>query len=184
METADADATVATQKNNEQMAAVIARLKELGIADADIQTSGFNLYLTREPIDGKDSAQLTDMYRVHNSVHVKVRALSTLGSVLSEAVSAGANFAGGVQFTIDKPEALISQARTKAMEAAKAKAGELAALAGTTLGPALRINEDSGGVPIYTRAALDAKGAGASVPIEAGQTELTVSVTVTYSLGQ
>jgi hypothetical protein len=68
------------------------------------------------------------------------------------------------------------------MADAQAKAGQLAELAGVSLGKPVAISESSaGGVPPVFFDAARAEPA-AETPIEPGQLQITVSVQVTYAI--
>ncbi len=162
----------AWQQVAEKMQAVVSKLKELGITDKDFQT--VQVSANMEERSGAPPALL-----VVNLVRVKVRNLSQLGSILDVAVAAGANRIDSLFFTIDDPEALLQQARDKAMADAKAKAEQLARAAGVKLGKAIRI-EESGVVPIPKGAF--GLGGGADTSVSPGETEIRASVNITYAI--
>jgi uncharacterized protein YggE len=88
----------------------------------------------------------------------------------------------GLTFAVSEPEPVLTRARAAAMAAARAKAEELAAAEGARVGKVLTIDEGGGaGPPVYAKAARMAMVAD-SAPIEAGEHELDVSVTVSYRL--
>ena len=90
----------------------------------------------------------------------------------------------GVSFTIDDPEGLREQARRQAVQKAKAQAEQMADAAGEKLGKLLSISESTpGAIPYQTRAIAPLNtGADASTPIEAGELEVTVTVSVLYAI--
>ena len=108
----------ALDANNKTMAEVLKALKDGGIADRDLQTSGFMLnpqYTYPTNTDGSSRAPELIGYQVTNGVSVRVRDLAKLGEVIDKSVSLGVNQGGGVQFTNDKPEAVITEARKAAV---------------------------------------------------------------------
>ena len=76
--TEDTTAAEAVAMNNSQAQAVINALKELGIAEADIQTTNFSIY----PYEkwGSDNQSLGIYYSVDNTVYVTLRDVDSLGS--------------------------------------------------------------------------------------------------------
>jgi len=174
---ADASVVVAQQQAASQLNAVIARLKELGVAPRDIQTSGYNIW--RE----EKTEQTAARFVVSNTVQVVVRNVASSGKLLDGAVQAGANSVQGISFGIEDRTALESAARQKAMASADAKAQELAKLGGVQLGKAIYIVEgDTGGGPVPLMGAPAADMAREVTQIEPGQLSVQISVTVKYEI--
>ncbi len=172
----------ALDQNSDQMRKVVAALKEKGIDPKDIQTTDFSVHPRYQ--HNKDGAPPVIVgYRVVNSVRIMVRDITKLGAILDKVVGMGANEIGGIEFSIDKPEALQDEARRRAMAAALAKAKLYAEAAGAKVGKVLTITEDvvtQPPRPVFARAALESKGA--DVPIEAGQHMVQAQVHVTWEL--
>ena len=123
---------------------------------------------------------------VDNTVYVTVRNLDTLGSLLDDAVSAGANSINSIQFDVaDKTQAL-KDARAKAVENAKAQAKELADVSGVSLGSIQSISfNESSPVPMYSAGKGGGGGAVAAdstVPVQPGQLSVSVSVNMVYEI--
>jgi uncharacterized protein YggE len=173
VETVNASVEEASAANKTQTDAVLAALKEMGIKEEDIQTSGYSVYAERFGTEGP----LPDnevQYRVSNTVTVIVRDLTTLGQVLDTAITAGANNIYGVEFLLDDPTVARSAARKIAVGNAQATAEELATLAGVKVGKLLSISEvigATGGVYSnqFTQYATGMNKAAAETPIEPGQ---------------
>jgi uncharacterized protein YggE len=174
-----ASAREALTRNNEAMSKVIAALKAKGIAAKDIQTSTFNVSpVIRYGKEGEPS-KITG-YRVGNQVVVLVRDLASLGDVLDDMISAGANETQGLSFEVSNADTLKDKAREDAMDKALRRAKLLAAAAGAQVGEVMRIIEETtsnGPVP-YTARFAKAE----SVPIERGTSTLEARVTVTWAL--
>ncbi|HLE02096.1 MAG TPA: SIMPL domain-containing protein, partial [Dehalococcoidia bacterium] len=90
----------------------------------------------------------------------------------------------GIAFAIDDPTALRAQAREKAMAEAKAKAEQLARLAGVTLGRPTAISEGVVARPIRfeERGLAPAVGGDIETPIAPGEMEVAVNVQVLYAI--
>jgi len=183
VETSDESVQKAVDDNAAKMTDIIAALKDLGIADKDIQTSNFSVWAEREPqrleVEGAEGPVT---YRVNNQVSVKVRDLGLLGDVLDQVVAAGANNIYGIGFSVDDPSDLQAEARANAVEDARARAESLAELNGVQVGDVLSISEViTGAGPVYERAAA-AVPYGAGAPIEPGELEVQMSVQITYAM--
>lgn len=167
---------------NNAMNAVVQALESKGVADQDIATISFSI----TPVMNYQSNTVIG-YQVNNLVTAKVRKISDTGSIIDAASAAGGNFirVNGVSFTVDNPAPYLSQARAKAMADASAKASQLASLSGAKLGGPTYISESTSSYVPYPIV----YSAGASVPAQApttsispGQTQISVSVQVVYSI--
>ena len=172
----------ALAKNTDAMKKVIAELKAKGVEPKDIQTTQFNV----EPVyvypqEGKPP-NITG-YRVTNAVGVRVRKLDSLGDVLDQLVTVGANQMNGISFEVSKAETLKDDARKEAMANALRRAKLFASAGGAELGEIVQISEDvtyAGPQPVmFGRAkAMSAE----AVPVERGSQMLEARVTATWKL--
>jgi uncharacterized protein YggE len=186
VETTGASAQEAVNANKQQMSTLLEKLKALGVADKDIQTSNYSIYTERPqpamPAEGGAAGSEGVIYHVSNQVNVTIRDTSKLGDVLDQAVSAGANTIYGVNFEVSDPSQLEAAAREKAIADAKARAESLAQLSGVNLGEVLTVSEVIGTPgPIVERAVVG-MGGGGGTPIQPGETQVNVSVQVTYAI--
>lgn len=181
VETHNADVSQALADNNVQAQAVVDALKALGVAAEDIQTSNFSIYSMQ---DYNDVGQAYTKYVVTNNVYITVRDLSNLGTLLSTVVASGANTINSISFDVSDKTAAQSAARQKAMENATALANELASIGGVRLGEIQTLSY-SEYYPTYYASGMGGGGASApnaSVPIQVGQFEVSVTVNVTYGI--
>jgi uncharacterized protein YggE len=166
-----------------QLAAILSTLKDLGIAESDIQTSSYSIYYEREPFppvmrEGAAPEQAGG-YRVSSTLRVTIRDIDAVGEVLDAVVEAGANQVYGVQFTVSDDKEWQSKARELAVADAKARAQELAGLSDVELGQVLSLSEVVGGAPALVPAmALERSGGG----IAPGELELSTQVQVTFAI--
>jgi uncharacterized protein YggE len=179
----------ALDENNKAMNDVLAALKSGGIAERDLQTSGFSIqpqYNYPQPVDGQQQQPQLIGYQTINSVTVRLRDLAKLGAVIDQSVSLGINQGGDIQFTNDKPDAVIDEARKNAVASAVKKAKTLSEAAGVKLGRILEINENVPRAmpqPVY-RATMMKEASDAAVPVQSGENNYNVSVTVTFAIEQ
>lgn len=173
----------AQKETTEKMNAIVAKIKELGVAAEDIKTVDYSIY---PQYDWVDERQVERGFRVTQAVEVKVRDLTKIADTLSAVGALGANQVGGVTFTIDDPEELRQQARLKGLEAAQRKAQALADAAGVKLGRVVGFSENEGYVPTPMYYAKDSAqglgGASASPSIQSGSQDVVVDVSVTYEI--
>ena len=169
---------------NQAMEAVIAAMKEAGIAARDLQTAGLQInprYEAKKHADGSQTSEIA-AYQVANTLSVRVRDIAAVGAVLDQAVTLGVNQGGGILFGNEDPASALTQARTAAVKDAIAKAGTLAAAAGVELGPIVEISEQAYNprpMPYMARAEM----ASGAAPVEAGENSYRVQVNVTFGIG-
>lgn len=123
---------------NARASKVLAALRELGIAEGDVDAPSVAIH----PQYDYSKGQKLVGYRVVRQMTAKVRALDTLGPVLDGIVKAGANEGHGTQMTASDPSAAEHAALEAAVAAARAKAEVVARAAGVTLGAVQRVEED------------------------------------------
>ena len=182
------DTTVASAQTRaaEAMDAVMAALRDGGVAAKDIQTRYFNIYrVTRW--DRETEEEVVTGYRVSNMVSAKVRKVDQVGAIIDAAVRAGGDLTrvDGVAFSVDEPAPYLEEAREEAMADAKARAEQLAALAGVKLGRPTSISETGAysPTPIYApRVQFEMAEAAVGTSISAGETEISLTVQVIYAI--
>lgn len=180
------DATVAAARDRAStaMQAIHDAATANGVAEKDIRTTSFNIYPQYRY--SEDKGQEITGYQVTNLVSITVRNIDDVSAVLDAAVAAGGNDVrvDNVLFTVEDPEQFLNDARTKALENARAHADELAAAAGVSVGTPIAIVEAGGSVqppqPMFAEAAADNRGG--STPVSPGEQKLTVSVFVVYAI--
>ena len=110
----------ATAANSKQMSALIATLKQNGVADRDVQTSRLSIQPVRASGRGMD-APITG-FQTTNQVTVMLRDVDKLSGVLDKLITAGANTINGIDFTVTKPQEALDRLRAEAVEDARRKA--------------------------------------------------------------
>jgi uncharacterized protein YggE len=157
---------------NRRSSSVLARLRELGVAEGDLNAPDVAIH---PEYDYRKGQRLTG-YRVVRQLTAKVRDLDRLGEVLDGLVAAGANEVQGAQMSASDPSAAEHEALRMAISAARAKAEALADAGGVTLGALMRVEEDAmHGPPVPRMRMLAAAGAVADAPTEVAAGDLTVS---------
>jgi uncharacterized protein len=160
---------------NARTSAVLARLRELGVADADLQAPDVEIH---PEYDYRRDAQKLVGYRVSRSVTACVRALDTLDGVLDAVADAGANELHGARMAASDPSAAEHAALASAVAAARARADAIATAAEVTLGGVIRVEETERMEFPQPRGRMVAMAESADVPTEVAAGELTVSRSV------
>jgi hypothetical protein len=182
VQTRNADVQRAVAENNRIASAIMDAARQVGVADADMQTAYFSVYPQSEY---DQFGVLTDevTYFVDNNLSVRLRDVSRLSELLQNAVDAGATNIYGVSFAIADTSAAEAEARAEAMADAQARATQIAGDAGLTLGEPITI---STGItlpqPYFYGAAAYGMGGGGGPPVSTGTNTVTVNVTVSYAV--
>jgi uncharacterized protein YggE len=179
------DVQTALQDANEAAEAVVAALREQGIAEEDIRTTEFSVRPRRAREPGPAGDQAVEGYVVRNLVEATIRDVDTAGSVLGAVVEAGGDAARveHVRFALEDDATQVEEAREAAFEDARAKAEQYAELAERSLGALVSVTEvgvpggPSPPVPVPEEAAR-----GGAVPIEPGRQEVDVRIQATWEL--
>ena len=178
----DANLTEAQAAATSSMTAVIDALKAAGVEEKDIQTTNYSVSVLQE-YDTNGLPARVSGYQVNNQVNVMVRDLDKLGTVLDEAVKAGANSIYGVSFIVSDSSAAATQARAAAIADATKKAREIADATGMTLGRIVTVTETYGPPPMpYAFGKAESMDMAAAVPIQTGGSIVTVDVQMTFEL--
>jgi uncharacterized protein YggE len=162
---------------NKSAKAVQGALLKQGVQSKDLQTSGMSIqpnYTSKGQPSG---------YRVDESITASLRDLTKAGATLSAAVAAGGNAlrVDGVSVALEDTDALVSGARTAAVDDARAKAEQYAKAAGRTLGGVRSISEVvQQPTPQYLDNRFAAAVPASAVPIQPGSQDVAVNVTVVY----
>jgi uncharacterized protein len=163
---------------NADMGRLLAALHREGIAAQDIQTSAVSI--------NQDTVCCTRVsgYTTTNALTVTVHHLANVGPVISAAVtSVGDDITlNGVTLGLSSNSHQLSAARVAAMADARVHAAQWAAETGRTLGPILAVSEVVGSGSSGSACTSGCGGGGAGPPIEAGQTTVSVSITVVFKL--
>jgi uncharacterized protein len=169
-----ATANAALAASSQSVARVIAALKRVGVAQADIQTADVSL----SPRTNDNGDQVVG-YTAANTVTGTIRKIGDTGDVVDAAVGAGANQVSGPNLLASDQDAAYRNALEGAVADARAKAETLASASSSTLGKITAIVEGGGATPMPLAAAAK----DSSVPIEPGTQKIEATVSVTFALG-
>ena len=162
------------------MTDIIAALKALGIADADIKTTNLSLY----PQYGSGSTPKIVGYQISEQIQVTVRDLDKAGDVVDTATAKGATDVNGIAFEVADPVKAQNDARAAAVAAARASAAAMATAGKVSLGAVISITDSTPPSPIFYGygASKAAPSADTATPVQPGTQDLSAMVTVVFEI--
>ena len=173
--------------------AIMSALKSVGIDEKDITTSDYSVYpkyvygrAVCGPTYCPPSTEKLDGYTARHTVTVKVRKTDDAGKALSAAGDNGATDISGVNFTLDDPDSVMTEARSEAIKDANTKAKALAKDLGVRIVRVVSYEDNSNNRPgpYYNTVSAQSveKDAGAGVSVPVGENKNEVNVVVTYEI--
>lgn len=181
--TRSATASGAIQEAATRMARVRDALKRAGIADRDIQTS--NISLNPQYSYVKDQPPKLNGYSASNQLNVRFHDIANTGKILDALVAEGANQINGPNLTIERPEAALDEARTKAVASGRARAELYARSLGLRVVRVVSVSESGGFAPpppMPPMVMMAARGERDQTAIDPGEQKLQVNVSMTFEL--
>lgn len=167
-------------------------LKENGVEEKDIKTTGYNAYPQYQYTTCTGAVCVSDQkligYEVSQTVSVTVRDTAKAGDLLSGVGKTGISNISGLSFKVDDQEKFKNEARVMAIEKAKEQAEVLADGLGVKLKGVVSFSEDSS--PYYDRYGMggdmmlgkEAAMSSVSPQIPSGEQKITSRVYVTYEI--
>ncbi|HVM38182.1 MAG TPA: SIMPL domain-containing protein [Sphingomicrobium sp.] len=176
-------ASAAIQENAQRMERVRAALRAAGIAERDIQTS--NISLNPEYRYAENQPPQLVGYTASNQVSVRFRDIRNTGRILDALVAQGANQINGPSLTIERPEAALDEARTRAIAAGRARAELYARALGMRVVRLLSVSESGGYSAPLPQMEIMVTGSRMAAPdtkIDPGEQRLQVTVGMSFEL--
>ena len=165
---------------------VSTKLKELGVKDTDVKssTNSYDRFIGYAPTNQSNTSSLQLAYTI--TLASKATAQKVQDYFLT--LNPKGQISPQATFSEAKRKDLEAQARSKAIEDAKAKGQKTAAEVGAKLGKVITVTDEgssSGGCGLEglcAGAMLKATDAAVSIPVQSGQNDFTASVQVEYVL--
>jgi uncharacterized protein YggE len=180
VETQATTASQATSENAAAMSNVISTLVTAGISNNSIQTTSYTLNPIYSNSINQSAPPTIVGYDAVNAIQVTLSNLGSVGKILDQAISAGANQVQGVTFTLSSTSmaTLQKQALQLALQDADSQAKNTASTLGVTIvGP-------TSVTPGYQFQPVNYRGFSAApqtvTPIQTGTLQVTATVQVTY----
>ena len=176
---ADASVSVAQEKVNTTMQAIIDSLTALGIDQNKMSTNNYSVFPT---YDYSQEPAAVSGYQVNNMLTVQVSEFALISQVIDRAVQAGANQVHGLHFDTSRRSELYREALQSAIGAAREKAALMAFATGKQLGN-LRSVTEGDPMSYFTNVwdtRIEAQSAGS--PILGGEMDVSARVTLVFEL--
>jgi uncharacterized protein len=168
-------ASAAQSDLNAKASRLIARIKALGVADGDLNTTGYWI----GPVYAPGGETITS-FRATEQLQLKWHNVDSVGKALDAIVQEGGATNIYVTFTLNDPKPAQAEARTLAIADAKSKASAMASAAGVRVGQVLQISDMSTNTRVPYPFAASAASAPTQVPV--GQIDVQVSVEVDFAI--
>lgn len=174
----------AQRLNADAMAAVLDKIKALGVPAEAIQTTNYTL---QPQYDYQNGRQNLRGYLARNQVEVRVDTLSKLGEIMASAVGTGATNISGVRLDLKDRDAAEGEALRLAVRDARRRADAAASGAGVRVQQILRIDEQHDTdvvrpMPMAMPMVRSDMSPPPPVPVENGEIEIRARVTLTVRI--
>lgn len=180
---ADAQSKVA-----ERIAKILAAAKALGVADRDIQSSGYSIQPQYSYGRGGDQPQTPTIvgYQATQMVSITFRKVDEAGKALDALVRNEGATNASLTFALEDMKPAQAEARRRAIEDAKSKAEAMARTAGVRVGKVVSITDQSVSLPYrdakFGLGAAPAQQAAPDTQVPVGDLEIVVSVQVQFAI--
>lgn len=168
---------------NTWVAALKKILKESGVADVDVQTTGIYLNPEYNYVDG---TQKPNGFSATHSLSVKIRKLSDANTLLDKVTEIVNVQIQSVTYDLDKKDPIYTEARKLAIEKARAKADEMAKVSWVKIKKVQSLSEGSQNsnypLPYQNAKVMSEWVADSTTSLSPWQLEYTVNVSATYEL--
>jgi hypothetical protein len=181
VETDAASAGAAARANAERMSELMATIRNMGIAERDVQTARLSLN-PQYVYEANQPPRLTG-YQASNQITVTLVELANLPRLVDAVAARGATNVGEISFTLANPVAAENSARLVAIKALQDKAALYAQATGLRVNRLVNLAE---GVELQSTAPMTmaAKRAPAQTPISPGRIVVRVEVSGLFELSR
>ncbi|MFE4195519.1 SIMPL domain-containing protein [Paenarthrobacter sp. NPDC056912] len=164
--------------------AVAASLRAAGVTDVDLRTSGLNLRADLVWVEGQ--GQKVTAYVATTNLHVGIRSHADAPAAIAAAVASGGDDIriNGIEQGFADASLVTSQAQEGAWQDALTRAEQYASLASARLGAVVSISQQPVHSAPIPMGGLVRAYAAEALPIEAGESSVSASVTVEWELLQ
>lgn len=178
-------AAIAMKILTDKFNGVLTAVKSQGVKADDIKTTNLSI----NPVyDWSNGRQTLKGFEASENIEIKIRDLNKVGDILAQSAVQGANQAGNLQFTIDDPEKLQTEAQKNAITDAQDKAKELTKSLGVSLGRVKTFSSTASSPDVYRSfsntvpMAAGGLDAAKAPEVPTGTQEITANVTIVYEL--
>lgn len=178
----------ASREARDAARAVIATIKDLGIAEQDMTTEADVRETFTETRDtaGKLIDRKPKGFKARITLSVRVKDITRVGPLVSRLVAAGANTVSGIEFSLSREKEVKAEVEVEALRRAREEAASIAEAAGVKLGRVLSIRLDpppdgAADMPMRVQATGPTT---ASLAIEPGVQMISSLVEITWELAR
>ncbi len=185
IDVSDADAETAVDEAAGLAERAIDAAVEAGVAEVDIETTGYSLYMEEEYDYNTYEYTGGNTFHLTHSFTAKVRDINRAGDVLAALVNGGATSINGVDFTISNRDELLAEARELAIADARKTAEQLAEGLGVSVGEPNSISEwidYYGGYDSYGYGGMGDDSYYDAPPISPGNSSITLNVSISFGI--
>lgn len=181
-------AGAAAADNARAVESVLAELKAMGVADADIQTQGVTLApVTIEERDAKGRPKgAQQLFRARNDLTARIKPAQKAGEIMGRLIDKGVNSFDGVEYDFSNTAEKLDALRAAAVKDAERRARAYAEAVGLRLARVLEIHpadEDVAGPRPYVQR-MTAADAAPPVPLQPGLQRISARVSVSWALSR
>ena len=179
----------AINQNSAATEAVLNAIRGNGIEDRHIQTKNYSVTTLTDYQSGR---RITVGYAASSTIDITIVEISEASAILSSILDAGGTATSlyGMNWHVERPGDYAAELRRLAIEDARAKADEAAALLGISVGAPINVQISGFGgrhnntySPAVMEASMSSFDMMPSVPsLEAGEQELSMTVDVLYGI--
>jgi uncharacterized protein YggE len=161
------------------MTRLLSAIHNQGVQDKDVQTAYIGVSQQTNCCP-----QTVIGYNATSQITVTVHSVNNVTPLIEVAVDAVGNELqiNGISLSVADQSGMLKTARAAAMSDANVKAQDYARLSGHHVGGLVGVSEIVSTTGGFSCDQCGGKGGGGGIPIQAGQTTLTVTVAVTYEL--
>jgi uncharacterized protein YggE len=160
---------------------LIAAVTKLGIAEKNIQTARMSLNpIYNQPRPG-EAMKITG-YQAQDVLSVRLSDFPLIGKVIDAGIAAGVNTLEGIDFGLRNSRAARASAYKDAVADARSKADAIADALGLKIASVYDVRTEGGYVPQPRMMGAMKMDMAAETPVQPGELELSVTVTIRYRL--
>jgi uncharacterized protein YggE len=182
IDVSNADAETAVDEAAGLAESTIDAAVEAGVSEADIETTGYNLYMEEEYDYNTYEYTGNNIFHLTHAFSVKVRNIDQAGDVLAALVNGGATSVNGINFTISNRDELLAEARELAIADAGKTAEQLAEGLGISVGEPISISEWIDYYGGYDSYGMGMEGGYDAPPISPGNSSITLNVSISFGI--
>ncbi len=177
------DPTDSMSANSEIMKRLIDKLKASGIAENDLETSGFSISPAyKQTEEGRTLFDQVVGYQVKNGLNATIQNADRVGEIIQLTASDKDVQLDSVSFNLSSFKEQHVIARGKALEDARKKAEQIAALSNSELGDIVKVSEGADREESRGKAQYSAQMPAPTLQLERGIEWISEQITVTWQI--